>query len=222
MDTPQTKSSQTHAPQAITALRLKTSAVAVEVAPPVPLTPAQVSAALVQAKETHGLVIEWVRSFDAKIGPLLTADGALVAGCLAVLGQQTSVLTPRPVTQVLLAVTLLPLLYSLLMAISAISPALKWGRWGTNRHLPERPKTKPTSILFFGQIARYDSADTYAEAAKCAFLDESVLLDDLLKQTYLNAKIAQNKSAHIALSARGLFIALVLLLLCALTFTLKL
>lgn len=212
---------RTQSPQATTDLPHKTPVIMAEVEPPVSLTPTQVTAALVEAKETHRLVIEWVRSFDAKISPLLTAAGALVAACLAILGQ-TSVLTPRPVTHILLAVTLLPLLYSLLMAISATSPALKWGRWGTNRHLPERPKTKPTSILFFGQIAQYKDGTAYAEAAKTALVNEAVLLDDLLKQTYLNAKIAQNKSVHIAHSARGLFTAILFLLLCAVTFTLRL
>ena len=92
---------------------------------------------------------------------------------------------------------------------------------GNQSASPGTPKTKPTSVLFFGQIALYENSEAYGEAAKQAFLDDSALLDDLLKQTYLNAKIAQNKSTHIAFSTRGLFIAVLLLLVCAVTFTLK-
>ena len=188
----------------------------------VSLTPAQGAAALAQAKDTHRLVIEWVRALDFKISPLLSATGALVAACLATLGQETTLLNTRPITHILLAVTFLPLLYSLLMAISANSPSLKVSRWGTNRHLPERPLSKPMSVLFFGQIAQHQNSEAYAEAAKAEFLNETRLMDDLLNQTYLNAKIAQAKSVHIALATRGLFFAVILLVICAVTFTLKL
>ncbi len=182
------------------------------------LTQDELQTVLRHATTTHGLVLDWVRSFDAKIGPLLTAAGALSAATLAVLGQQATVLTTHPATHILLAVALMPLLFSLLMAVSTVSPSLKWGTWGSKRHQADQSSETPNSRIFFGQIKRYETAKQYAEAATEAYLDGRSLLNDLFDQTHTNSKIAVNKAEHIALSASGLFIAIALLFLSGVVF----
>lgn len=181
----------------------------------------QAEKTLVQARDTHHLVIDWVRSLDAKINPLLAANSALIAGSLAVLSQQGTLLASHYLTSLLLGVALIPLLFSLVMSISTVSPSLKWARLGKHRHLPDASLNIPTSIIFFGQISRFNSAKAYAEMAKTVLSDQDALLTDILTQTYINAQIAANKSQHIALSARGLFVSIVLLVLAGLALLLK-
>ena len=201
------------------------------------------AAVLRRADQTHTLHIEWSRSLDNKVAPLLTVAGAISAVVLFLLNHAT-LLVNHDLTRNLLFATFMPLFAVLVKCMVTISPSLKLARWGQNRHKPDATKA-PTSHIFFGQIARYgDKApqvsmrkkiarlfrddktdlpplggmDGFIREAKAHYADPDRVLDDLLAQTYINARVATEKAADITFAVRWLFGAIFVLAVAACVF----
>lgn len=188
-------------------------------APQTALSPEQTRAALAQAKETHLEITEWIKALDLKVPPILSASSAVVGGCLVLLSM--NVWAPHAVAKLLLEVSLVPLAFSLLMGVSAVSPILRLSKWQFDRHRPSSTDGSPKSQTFFGQIALYKSAEEYSRAARDLFISEEKLLDNALQEIYITSKIAVAKSSDIAWSGHGLFAALVLLVFAGIAFMAK-
>jgi len=175
-----------------------------------------------QARRTYQEIVEWERSMDAKIPPIILADGALLAGIAYAFAFRWQMLLPLKITMAVLGLAAVPLLLSAITAFAANVPNLRTGR----ALAPDNVKTNTLpgaadSHLFFGQIARYRSPEVFILQAKKTYLEPEALLDDLLNQIYFRARVVRTKTIEISLASRELLIGSVLVLIAALAFVLQ-
>lgn len=131
--------------------------------------------------------VDMIRHVDSKTGFVVALNTALIAAIAAVF--------PEP-TDATLGVVLIALMG---VACPFLSLALCWKA--------TFPQTDgPDSTIFFGRIARR-SLEEYCSKARS--LDPYGYLDDLLKQTHVNATIANSKYCHVRSAMRALFIGVV-------------
>ena len=137
---------------------------------------------------TLARLLEWIRSADSKIAPILAIDTSMLAIIAA--------LVPKPtqwtiVSAVIGVIAVVPLLVSLLFLFLAAFPHTKG--------------PKP-SIFYFEGIKAQDPDDYLAQVHA---LTNDQVLSDLAKQCHRNAEIASIKYGHIKTAITAMFISVI-------------
>jgi pycsar effector protein len=146
----------------------------------------------------YGQINEWIRFADAKAGALLAADVVMIVAAIQSFKDHKDVLMGHVVLWFPGILSLVGLSASAFCCLMCI--------------LPRTRAIAGKSVIFFGDIARgYTSLDAYLQSAS-TLGDENRAFDEISRQVWENARIAEHKHLWIARAVWSIFFGLVVAL----------
>lgn len=144
--------------------------------------------------QTYNAVQEGIRHSDSKAEAVVGIVGVVAGIMLSALASSGNVsFSQRPLLFILLVLGIISGAAALYFAIRCLSPTLDVG--------------EPTSLLFFGHIAKlYDTAQSYQRALDKAFVNDNDILEHLTSEVWANSKIAWKKFMFVTWAIRLLVV----------------
>ena len=142
--------------------------------------------AIEQLWRIYAAINEWIRFADTKAAALLALNGVLVAAAVSPLKEEWNFLTNHPTVLVLLTLCGVSLFVSAFYCLKCIQPKLR---------IKPAPASS-TSLIFFEDIAVYESAELYGNAALALSKQEGAF-NEISKQVWAVSQVAHAKHRQI-------------------------
>lgn len=150
----------------------------------------------------YNAVNEWIKFSDTKAAVVLATNGVVLS---IFFSNILKYIKPLFLYQVLTSFVILFIIIGTVAGILSIIYAIFC-------LIPDTGSYKSKSLVFFGDIAQFDTPEEYSKEAKKELFNELNLKDHIFQEIWINSRIASDKYDNVKLSIKLLGIAVLFLI----------